>query len=436
MSYLADAQALHDYASPQCNLPPIPSSFFDFERKPYTLDVLRQMIRDEVKQSSPSRSAASDEAFPISSHTPVVDYHAVSPPQHSKGGVVRSTDPQHSSSDVSSSSATPATVSNRSHDIAEDGRFISTETAIDRASSQAVEAPYSQAPTAVRGLRRMSTGEMEDQAQKATQSALRSENAETSVAHVEDKQSKPKSSVVNPFQRVISKVIPSKESSSAKADEPHRPPKVALAAPSSDDGAERPSKRTPKTPSPGKMETIAKQERKQKRIFFLQSMQRQQMEASSALPSNASQGGVRETGIGFASSGSSGFLGMVNQRRRESSGGSSSSQQLGQMRTQQQSRVYPRPNVPPLAMQQQQQAAPAASGGSSSEIATLFSQFQSQSFSAREPSAYSSSSLAQRTSASRVPSTAPAAPGVAGAPASSSAGLGALKPSRFPSLGR
>lgn len=435
MPYIADAQALHDYSSPQCHLDPIPSSFFDFERNPYSLDVLRQMIRDEVKQSSsPGRSGQTPIASPGSVPANAGGNQGTSPPLSSKSTSNRSGDQS-----ASSASASSASSSSDARDSA-DARFIRTETsAIDRSGAQAVEAPYSQAPTAVRGLRRMSTNEIDEQTQQAAQNILQSET-QVAAAPVEEKPNKPKSSVVNPFQRVASKVIPAaNESSTSKAsEEQQRAPKVALVPSSAGDAAERPSKRTPKTPSPGKMETIAKQERKQKRIFFLQSMQRQQMEGgSSAAARSQAQApqaaAVREAGVGFSASGSSGFLGMVNYRRRESSGSASTSQQPMQTR----SGAYPRPNVPPLAMQQQpqqQQAAP--SGGSSSEIANLFSQFQSQSFSAREPAASSSTaSLALRRGSSRVPSTAPAAAG--GVPASSSSsGLGAVKPSRFPSLGR
>jgi hypothetical protein len=166
--------------------------------------------------------------------------------------------------------------------------------------------------------------------------------------------------------------------------------------------------KTPSTPSPGKMQSVAKAERKQKRIFFLQSMQRRKAEgedsssSSSVVPSSSSSllaqsnaakfldvKGVRAGGIGYSLTDHQGVVGEPPVKRSNA-------------------RSIPLGGVPPLPVEAAQRAemgfysgddqelealkqARLASGGQ--DVSGLFSQFQSSSFSARESASSSSAYL-------------------------------------------
>lgn len=165
--------------------------------------------------------------------------------------------------------------------------------------------------------------------------------------------------------------------------------------------------KTPSTPSPGKMQSVAKAERKQKRIFFLQSMQRRKAEgdessASSSLlvQSNATTAaaaakfldvkGVRAGGVGYSLTDHHPYPQAViggeppikrSNARGVSLGGAGVPPLPVDFATQKRDAgLYSGDDQELDALKQ----ARLAQSGVSSDVSNLFSQFQSSSFSARE----------------------------------------------------
>ena len=168
--------------------------------------------------------------------------------------------------------------------------------------------------------------------------------------------------------RKVDSNLPSKESAKNKIDDPVFRRSGSLSG-DAVDNVKSLSRKAPATPSPGKMQSIAKQERKQKRIFFLQSMQRKKMEGenecgdqlmvsyaptgavSKAVPAG---GNIRAGGVGYASS--------ENGRVRNG---------------------LSKKAIPPLPVESAA-AESAHSRIGNDDLGQLFNQFQSSSFSARE----------------------------------------------------
>lgn len=346
-SYLADAQLLNDYTNPANQPRQIDETFFDFERNEYSIEALREMIREEVKSyktrtvaSGAVRTGLGATASAPSSLTPPASKHE-------------------------------ATLANR-QDSGDIQRQFSA--GVERSSG-----PSSQAPTAARG-RQMSTNnlgpaddrvafnkrELED-AQEQDFGELSAERSGNTT------QSESTASRAVTGSSAVTNYDASQSTRGSIADNYHR--SGSLTDSEAGDGQsyrKSSSRKAPPTPSPGKMQSIAKQERKQKRIFYLQSQQRKKVEEGGdegpALASTGPQrrgnptsghsagASIRSGGAGFASA--ENVAGNKNRSRGASAA------------------------IPPLPVEAA--AAAAATTADNGDLSHLFNQFQSSSFSARE----------------------------------------------------
>lgn len=339
MAYIADAQVLNDYTNPANQPRQIDESFFDFERKEYSIEALREMIKEEVQSYKPR---------PVSS------------------GTVRTGALGGKKSPTAVIPPRPVAVSDQKKpDVAIDRQMSAT-------GDRELSGPSSQAPTAVRG-RQMSAGNINpaDDRIDFSRPGEGGEDFREVTGEFASSSSISSSKLNGGGYRVSAAVADSggDMTSFSRGDmenQGHRRSGSTTGSDGGDAGNRKSSSRkAPATPSPGKMQSIAKQERKQKRIFFLQSMQRKKVEggetdtsevpAVSYVPtggqrrvvstnkSNISGGGIRAGGIGYAES----------------------SRYTG---------------VPPLPVDMAVGSMPTDNG----ELSNLFNQFQSSSFSARE----------------------------------------------------
>lgn len=321
--YLADAQTLADYSNPSNQPRQIDESFFDFERNEYSIEELRDMIRDEVK---------SYKIRPTSS-----------------GSVRTGITPAKVSSPKANGVKAPAPEKNP------DVTIVERQTSGDRAERQmsaGIErssGPYSQAPTAVRGRQMSSSNlgpsddrvdfnkrELDDENEQNFRELAGEHNITSTTAEVANSGAE---------ARLRSGSLPRQESGSRKSS----------------------SRKAPPTPSPGKMQSIAKQERKQKRIFYLQSMQRKNEEDGGARGTDElanTSGDIRRISSNSTSNIRAGGIGYIPDSTS------------GKYRALAPNNAA----IPPLPVE----IANSATATDNGDLSQLFNQFQSSSFSARE----------------------------------------------------
>jgi serine/threonine protein kinase len=276
MPYLADAQVLCDYNAPSAQLQPINDTIFDFERNEYSIDQLREMIRNEVKYFSLQRS-------PLRASSTI---------RSGGGGGGGGGDKLKASPTKSARTDTESSHNNN-------GTQTTVIPTMDRqfSGSSAVinNGPSSQAPTA---RSRIMSASIDDR----QGIAKRSDSIKSIEADTKNGKNFPLHGS-NSFQETRSssaKAVPEAEaitnpnfrkSGSFNSNDTRNDTRNEFIT-SGMESIEKSStvtnsqdrdrgRKTPATPSPGKMQSIAKQERKQKRIFFLQSLQRKQGESGS-----------------------------------------------------------------------------------------------------------------------------------------------------------
>lgn len=265
-SFLSDAEVMHDYSKNYLTRPT--PEFFDFEKEKYTLDALREMIHDEVRQSS---ATAYREEGPNTSRSV-------------------------SSNDQSPRTDKSARVVDESA-LRKADRIPNTSRRLSNANDDTGDGPASQMPTHVRNNtrtdgqsnvsnnapRNLTNAKADNPFRtKSSQKASVQPNVSDSAMVVEESGNEAAKNVAAASAAIDALLVESHDAVAVKALSSNGNILTAVRnAPGPDGTWGTKARKTPKTPSPKKMEAIIQKDLSNKRRFL---MQQQGMPAVSENP--------------------------------------------------------------------------------------------------------------------------------------------------------